>query len=222
VKNVFIATIFLIAFSMTSAYASSFDLEGSKVEYSFNGGTIVSSQIDKEMYAMILDIDTPTDGDLEITIPRTLIDAKFAGVDDEYIILIDDFDTDYVETENNDKSRTIFIPILEGDMRIEIIGTLDDNSSETESEVPAWIKNNAGWWADGNIDDAAFVNGIQFLIKNGIMKIPETTPVTTAGSDEVPAWIKNNAGWWADGTIDDKTFVQGIQYLVSNGIIKVQ
>jgi polyhydroxybutyrate depolymerase len=90
-----------------------------------------------------------------------------------------------------------------------------------ETEIPKWLKLNAKWWADGNIDDAAFVNGIQFLIKNGIMKIPETTPVTTAGSDEVPAWIKNNAGWWADGTIDDKTFVQGIQYLVSNGIIKV-
>ncbi len=37
--------------------------------------------------------------------------------------------------------------------------------------IPAWIKNNAGWWADGSIDDSSFVQGIQFLIKEGIMKI---------------------------------------------------
>jgi hypothetical protein len=39
-------------------------------------------------------------------------------------------------------------------------------------KIPDWIKNNAGWWADGSIDDSSFVQGIQFLIKEGIMKIP--------------------------------------------------
>ena len=39
------------------------------------------------------------------------------------------------------------------------------------NEIPTWIKNNAGWWADGQIDDGSFVQGIQFLIKEGIMKI---------------------------------------------------
>lgn len=37
--------------------------------------------------------------------------------------------------------------------------------------IPSWIKNNAGWWADGQIDDSSFVQGIQWLIKEGIMKI---------------------------------------------------
>ena len=37
--------------------------------------------------------------------------------------------------------------------------------------IPSWIKNNAGWWADGSIDDNSFVQGIQYLIKEGIMKI---------------------------------------------------
>ena len=40
--------------------------------------------------------------------------------------------------------------------------------------VPEWIKNNAGWWADGQIDDSSFLQGIQFLIKEGIMVIPPT------------------------------------------------
>ena len=37
--------------------------------------------------------------------------------------------------------------------------------------IPKWIKNNAGWWADGTLDDNSFVQGIQFLIKEGYMTI---------------------------------------------------
>ena len=40
-----------------------------------------------------------------------------------------------------------------------------------ETSIPAWIKNNAGWWADGQIDDGSFVSGLQWLISNGIMTI---------------------------------------------------
>jgi len=40
-----------------------------------------------------------------------------------------------------------------------------------ETSIPGWIKNNAGWWADEQIDDNAFVSGLQWLISNGIMKI---------------------------------------------------
>ena len=90
-----------------------------------------------------------------------------------------------------------------------------------DSEIPSWVKNNAGWWADGQIPDLVFLHGIQFLIKEGIIVIPPTETSESSGSQEVPGWIKNNAGWWADGVIDDNTFVSGIQYLVKVGIIKV-
>ena len=88
--------------------------------------------------------------------------------------------------------------------------------------IPAWIKNNAGWWADGSIDDDSFVQGIQFLIEENILKIPPTTQGDSSGSNEIPAWIKNNAGWWADGSIDDDSFVQGIQFLIKEGIMRIQ
>ena len=47
------------------------------------------------------------------------------------------------------------------------VPTMESNTSE----IPVWIKNNAGWWADGMIPDDAFVSGLQWLISNGIMKI---------------------------------------------------
>lgn len=89
-----------------------------------------------------------------------------------------------------------------------------------QNEIPQWIKNNARWWSEGTISDNDFVQGIQYLIQQDIMKIPPTQ----AGSDstqDIPAWIKNNAGWWANGQISDSDFLQGIQWLIENGIMKV-
>jgi len=86
--------------------------------------------------------------------------------------------------------------------------------------VPDWIKNNAGWWADGQIDDSSFVAGLQWLISNGIIVMPPTEQGTSS-DNVIPDWIKNNAGWWADGQIDDSSFVAGLQWLISNGIIKI-
>ena len=90
-----------------------------------------------------------------------------------------------------------------------------------EISIPSWIKNNAGWWSSEQIDDDSFVQGIQYLIKQGIMKIPPTSQGTSTGQREIPDWIRNNAGWWADGQITDNDFVQGIQYLIQKGIMKI-
>jgi len=93
-------------------------------------------------------------------------------------------------------------------------------TSEPVTVIPDWIKIHARWWADEQIDDSAYLLGIQYLIKEGIMVIPSTEMSESSGS-QVPVWIKNNAGWWASGQIDDITYVSGIQYLVKVGIIKV-
>jgi len=98
--------------------------------------------------------------------------------------------------------------------------TFTMNIGQAETSIPGWIKNNAGWWADGQIDDSSFVSGIQWLISNGVMTIP-TTEQGTGSDNVIPSWIKNNAGWWADGQIDDSSFVSGLQWLISNGIMKV-
>lgn len=42
-------------------------------------------------------------------------------------------------------------------------------------DIPSWIKNNAKWWSEGQIDDSAFVSGIQYLIQNGIMDVGYTS-----------------------------------------------
>ncbi len=88
-----------------------------------------------------------------------------------------------------------------------------------EIDIPLWVRNNAKWWSDGEIDDKSFASGIQFMIKEGIIKIPTTEKKETNKDVRIPEWIKNNAKWWSNGEIDDKTFANGIQYLVEVGII---
>ena len=96
------------------------------------------------------------------------------------------------------------------------------NRMGNEISMPDWIRNNAGWWATDKINDSSFLQGIQYLIKEKIMIIPQTEKSSSTDTAQlVPVWVKNNAGWWAKGEIDDKTFVSGIQYLIKVGIIKV-
>jgi hypothetical protein len=86
--------------------------------------------------------------------------------------------------------------------------------------IPSWVKNNAKYWHEGTIDDSTFAQGIQFMIKQGIITIPPTQSGQANPSVTIPAWVKNNAGYWSTGDIDDGTFVKGIQYLITSGIIQ--
>ncbi len=40
-----------------------------------------------------------------------------------------------------------------------------------EYEIPQWIRDNAGWWAEGLITDQDYINGLQYLISQGILQV---------------------------------------------------
>ena len=88
------------------------------------------------------------------------------------------------------------------------------------TSIPDWIKNNAGWWAEGQIDDASFLQGISYLIQNNIIVV-SPTDAGSESSGTIPDWVKNNAGWWATDRIGDEAFVNAIQYLIQKGMIQV-
>ena len=90
-----------------------------------------------------------------------------------------------------------------------------------ETKIPEWIRNNAKWWVQGGISDSEFVSGIQYLIQQKVMTIPETSQAPQSINSNIPPWIKNNADWWSQGLISDGDFIKGIQYLIANGILTV-
>ena len=162
-------------------------------------------------------------GNTEIFIGKVLEPPYTITIDEKSI---DDFTITHDETTGEiivsfDYEHPVKQVVIKGKI-------ISDNPSSTQenpdvtSQIPDWIRNNASWWVEGNIDDKAFVGGIQFLIKEGVIQIPETTKLSTpSGSQEIPAWIKNNADWWSQGLISDGDFLKGITFLVENGIITV-
>ena len=118
-----------------------------------------------------------------------------------------------VRFENIDNSKV-------ANVEFPIVVDRKESQEINSYKIPDWVKNNAGWWADGQIPDSAFVQGIQFLIKEGIIIVP-VSESTAQNESNIPEWIKTNAGWWADGQIDDKTFATGIEFLIKIGLIVV-
>ena len=57
------------------------------------------------------------------------------------------------------------------DLADAVIPVIVDRVGVDQTSIPAWIKNNAGWWATDQIDDSAFLKGIQYLVQNGIIVI---------------------------------------------------
>jgi hypothetical protein len=182
--------------------------------------------------AQITNVDFD-DNSQELTISASspigfLASVEIIGADNlieqPYKIKISEMKTDnYIIQEDLTINENSISVTFEGSQEITIRGNPNENLDETQNgKIPEWIRNNASWWAQGAIGDSDFVSGIQFLIKEGIMQIPETTkPETAETSQEIPSWIKNNADWWSQGLISDDDFVKGIQFLVENGIIQV-
>lgn len=85
--------------------------------------------------------------------------------------------------------------------------------------VPDWIRTNAFWWSNNQIDDQTFIKGIEFMIKEDIIRVTTESNVSENGS--IPDWVKINAGWWSQEKITDETFVMGLKFLIDKGIIHV-
>ena len=93
----------------------SLDIQGVNVNYTINGGKIISIIPDLDETSLIITIETTTDGELMITLPKDVIDGIF-------FVLVDGEETIYTE-EVNDNSSTLIIPFYNGTEEIEIIGT---------------------------------------------------------------------------------------------------
>jgi len=86
-----------------------------------------------------------------------------------------EFDKDgnmYVLDYDNSRLQVFHIdPKVFGSLIYEETEKITPVPTQSEISIPTWIKNNAGWWSNGEIPDSAFVSGIQWLISNGIMNI---------------------------------------------------
>jgi predicted secreted protein with PEFG-CTERM motif len=102
----------------SSDNASVIHLEDYNVYYKITGGKILKIVPDVENTSLIIQIETFSDGELIITLPKEVIDTD----EGNFFILVDDEETVYYSQDESD-SRTLIIPFYNGSEVIEIIGT---------------------------------------------------------------------------------------------------
>jgi len=83
----------------------------------------------------------------------------------------------------------------------------------SDVEIPSWVKDVAGFWCGDEIDNASFIEAIQYLINNDVIIVPATAS-SGSGAQEIPNWIKNNVCWWSQGLITNSVFASGLQYFI--------
>ena len=101
------------------------------IEYTIKGGKVKDMILEPDNFTLLVLIEAPDEGTISLKLPRVSIDAeKPNGQDETFIILIDDIQFPYEETETNDQSRLITINFEEKKSvetisiyEIEIIGT---------------------------------------------------------------------------------------------------
>ena len=99
--------------------------------------------------------------------------------------------------------------------------TQKPNEMQQITSIPEWVKNNAKWWSLTQISDQDFAKGIEYLVQQGIIQVPENQSTEGASESELPSWLRKNAGWWSQGLLADEEFFKSIQWLINNGFITV-
>lgn len=92
------------------------------VNYGITGATIGDISISPQDTSLIVSLKSATDGNLTMTMPRSLIDAKTSTGDDQFFVLVDGADTDFTENKTS-TDRTITVSFTQDTSQIEVIGT---------------------------------------------------------------------------------------------------
>lgn len=132
-----VSAIAILLLVVNAASAQSGGLETHEVRYAGESfqvraampgeGTIDAIQVFPEYGSIYITLDVDPeagDGELQIILPRSLIDSKTEdGVDANFLVLVDGEDVNYSEAASSQDSRELRIPILADSTEIEIFGS---------------------------------------------------------------------------------------------------
>src|SRR5579885_880715 len=86
-----------------------------------------------------------------------------------------------------------FLTILLAVLCITLVSTtgISINASAQSNVIPQWVKNNAKWWADGQISESEFIKGIQYLIDNNILQVSNQDEINKLTTDNANLQLQN-------------------------------
>jgi hypothetical protein len=131
--KVLVITLFLVIIGMFTipTFAQQFE----EPNYTIRGGEVSGFEIDSQNTSLIISIDTRARGELIITLPRSLIDAKIGSEDIDFIISVGISKLNSFDEIKTSSDRTITIPIKRSSNEIIIIGTQIFSQESTATTV---------------------------------------------------------------------------------------
>ncbi len=127
---------------MLGAFVSpSFAQQFQEPNYTIRGGTILGFEIDPETSSLIITLDARARGELIITLPRNLIDAKTGHEDSSFDIFVSGLKLNSVDETITSFDRTVTIPFKRANSELIITGTqILRQVSTTQSIQPQSIE----------------------------------------------------------------------------------
>jgi tetratricopeptide (TPR) repeat protein len=94
------------------------------------------------------------------------------------------------------------------------------DTSKNNGKVPHWVKNIVNWWGIGKTTDQNFLNTLEYLIKNDIIKIPKESVFEKTKELKMLSWVRGNLNIWSQGEVPNLQFFKNMNWLIENKFIK--
>jgi len=121
--NVKIIVITLFVVMLGTLISPTFAQQFKEPNYTIRGAEILGFEIDTETSSLIISLDSRARGELIITLPRNLIDAKIGFEDSDFDIFVAGLKLNSYDETTTPFDRTVTIPIKRGNPEIIITGT---------------------------------------------------------------------------------------------------
>ena len=121
-KSVFIIAIAVVGMTgvmIPSVFAQQFE----DFDYSIRGGEVLKFELDLDNTSLLISIDARARGELIITLPRAIIDAKIGSEDTNFDVFIRGMQLSSYEETITPYDRTVTIPFKRSNDELSIVGT---------------------------------------------------------------------------------------------------
>ena len=113
------AVVIMIGVMVPNVFAQQFE----DFDYSIRGGEVLNFELDSENTSLLISIDARARGELIITLPRGIIDAKMGSEDTDFEVFIRGMQLASYEETVTPYDRTITIPFKRSNDELSIVGT---------------------------------------------------------------------------------------------------
>ena len=96
-----------------------------------------------------------------------------------------------------------------------------DYKKQDIGNIPDWVKDTTNWWTLTKISDQDFLNSLEYMIENNIIKIPENIVFENEKELKMISWIRNNLSIWSQNASSDDEFFKSTQWLIKNKLINI-